>query len=209
MPIVGQDQRRVVDRFDVPGRITQAPLPSIVAIDSIFKDETRVAGPSIGTGVVISPNYVLTAAHNLFLKDPIVQYQTDIRVTSSNQQKNLDGRALGAISLLDTGNVDLQFDSFVFGSTNEGAEVISDFSIEEDTFVFVASNFPGIPNPGLVSSQMFTIGSSATTNAHRLIYNSGSGELFYDEDGVGSMAKVELAQLDSGLPLTNIDFLMV
>ncbi len=34
MPIVGQDQRRIVDRFDIPGEITKEPLPSITAIDT-------------------------------------------------------------------------------------------------------------------------------------------------------------------------------
>lgn len=106
-----------------------------------------------------------------------------------------------------TGGVGL--DSFVFGSTNDGAEVISDFSIEDDTFVFVAANFADIPNLGLVSSQMFTVGSNATTSAHRLIYNSGNGELFYDADGLGGIDQVKLAQLDSGLPLTHVEFLMV
>ncbi|MEO0834411.1 MAG: hypothetical protein AAFY16_00120 [Cyanobacteria bacterium J06642_3] len=90
-------------------------------------------------------------------------------------------------------------------------KIISDFSIQNDTFVFVfvASNFAGIPNLGLVGSQMFTIGGSATTSAHRLIYNSGNSELFYDEDGAGSMDQVQLEQLDSSLPLTNVEFLMV
>ncbi|MEL7009813.1 MAG: calcium-binding protein [Cyanobacteria bacterium J06588_4] len=119
MPIVGQDQRRVVDRFDVPGQITQAPLPSITAIDTRYQDETSAVAPDIsalpgiGTGVVISPNYVLTAAHNLFVKSGIDEYYTDIRVTSSNQQKDLDGRAIGVMNRLDTGNVDLEVDSNV------------------------------------------------------------------------------------------------
>ena len=113
MSIVGNDQRRIVDRFDVPGQITQAPLPSITAIDTRFDSETRSTGPGIGTGVVISPNYVLTAAHNLFVKGDIGRYFTEIRVTSSNQQKDLDGRAIGAINRTDVGNVDLQVDRSV------------------------------------------------------------------------------------------------
>ena len=113
MPIVGTDQRRVVDRFDVPGQITKAPLPSITAIDTRFDSATTAIPPGIGTGVVISPNYVLTAAHNLFVKGDIFQYFTDIRVTSSNQQKDLDGRAIRGTNLVDTGNVDLNVDPTV------------------------------------------------------------------------------------------------
>lgn len=40
----------------------------------------------------------------------------------------------------------------------------------------------------------------------RFIYNSSSGDLFYDSDGTGNRQQIKLAKLDAGLALTNGDF---
>ena len=99
-------------------------------------------------------------------------------------------------------------DNFVFVSFREGTDTITDFSPQDDTMWFVTTGFAGISTTGMISSQMLRIGSDATTSSHRFIYNSGSGDLFYDSDGSGSSARVLLAELDSGLALTNADFRM-
>ncbi len=39
-----------------------------------------------------------------------------------------------------------------------------------------------------------------------MIYNSSTGELFYDHDGLGSVAQVKIAQLASGLALSAASF---
>ena len=100
-------------------------------------------------------------------------------------------------------------DNFVFNSLEEGTDTITDFSPQDDTMWFVKEGFDGISTKGMISSQMLRIGSDATTTNHRFIYNSGSGDLFYDSDGSGSSARVLLAELDSGLALTNADFRML
>ena len=94
-------------------------------------------------------------------------------------------------------------DSFVFNSPNEGVDTISDFSVKDDTLVFSAAGFGGNLTVGTVSSEMFTIGTAATSNEHRFIYDAGSGDLFYDSDGIGDREQVEIAHLDSGLSLDN------
>lgn len=55
---------------------------------------------------------------------------------------------------------------------------------------------------------MFILGKAATSSSHRFIYNVGSGDLFYDSDGIGGNEQVRIAQLDSGLSLSN-DHLLV
>ena len=99
-------------------------------------------------------------------------------------------------------------DNFVFTNSSSGTDTITDFSPQDDTMWFITTGFAGISNKGMISSQMLRIGSDATTRSHRFIYSSGSGDLFYDRDGSGSAAKVLLAELDSGLALTNADFRM-
>ena len=100
-------------------------------------------------------------------------------------------------------------DNFVFVNSSSGTDTITDFSPQDNTMWFVTTGFAGISTTGMISSQMLRIGSDATTSSHRFIYNSGSGDLFYDSDSSGSSARVLLAELDSGLALTNADFIML
>ena len=99
-------------------------------------------------------------------------------------------------------------DSFVFNSSNEGLDTITDFSVNNDILVFSASGFGGDLVPGAVSSEMLALG-AATTEAHRFIYDGGSGDLFYDSDGTGENERVKLAGLDSGLSLGSNNLFVV
>ena len=56
-----------------------------------------------------------------------------------------------------------------------------------------------------VESEMFTIDAAATSDEHRFIYDAGSGDLFYDSDGIGDDEQVKLVRLDSGLNLGSDD----
>jgi serralysin len=53
------------------------------------------------------------------------------------------------------------------------------------------------------------IGAAAQDAQDRIIYNSATGALLYDSDGVGGAAAVQFAELSAGLALTNLDFLVV
>ena len=74
--------------------------------------------------------------------------------------------------------------------------------------LFKANKFPGISILGTIRLDMLTIGSSANDSSDRFIYNSGTGDLFFDSDGTGSAQQTKLAKLDAGLALTNSDFEM-
>ncbi|MBE9171371.1 tandem-95 repeat protein, partial [Pleurocapsales cyanobacterium LEGE 06147] len=96
-------------------------------------------------------------------------------------------------------------DRFIFNSPHEGVDTITDFSVNNDTLVFSAAGFGGDLVPGRLSSQRFTLGVAATTEFHRFIYDGRSGDLFYDSDGIGDNEQVRIAQLGSGLNLSNND----
>gem|GEM_PF-6634267 len=100
-------------------------------------------------------------------------------------------------------------DDFVFASSSQPANKITDFTVADDTMLFKASNFAGVSTLGMVSSDMLTIGSSADDSSDRFIYNSNSGDFFYDSDGTGSSQQVKLAKLNPGLALTNSHFELV
>ena len=97
-------------------------------------------------------------------------------------------------------------DRFIFNSPESGVDTITDFSPEDDTLVFSAAGFDGNLTAGMVSSGMFTVGTTATDNQHRFIYDTDSGDLFYDSDGTGDREQVKLANLNNSLALTHSNF---
>jgi Ca2+-binding RTX toxin-like protein len=57
----------------------------------------------------------------------------------------------------------------------------------------------------LTLPEQITLGSAATQASHRFIYNPVSGALFFDPDGTGLMAQIQMATLRSGLALSHTD----
>ena len=105
----------------------------------------------------------------------------------------------------DTLTGDLGKDSFVFERLDDGIDDITDFSVNDDILVF-STTFDSDLVEGSVNSEMFTIGTTATSNEHRFIYDAGSGDLFYDSDGVGALEQIRIASLGSNLALTSNNF---
>jgi Ca2+-binding RTX toxin-like protein len=103
-------------------------------------------------------------------------------------------------------------DSFVFttapGATN--LDTIGDFDPVFDTIRIDNAVFAGLPN-GVLAAAAFASNPAgqATTAAHRIIYDVDSGELYFDADGNGAGARVQFAQLASGLAMTFADILVI
>ncbi|MEH2445249.1 MAG: hypothetical protein V7K18_05560 [Nostoc sp.] len=73
-----------------------------------------------------------------------------------------------------------------------------------------AAGFGGGLSSGSLKVSQLTIGTSATTNTQRFIYNSATGGLFFDQDGSASrFTQVQFAQLSTGLSLTEKNFVVV
>lgn len=106
-----------------------------------------------------------------------------------------------------TGSSGLDF--FRFNSISEKVDRITDFSVVDDTILIFGSGFGGGLSLGTLPVNRFTIGSSATTLAHRFFYNSGNGDLFFDVDGNGANPAEQIAKLNAGLGLTNNDIVVV
>ncbi|WP_394889493.1 calcium-binding protein [Mesorhizobium sp. AaZ16] len=103
-------------------------------------------------------------------------------------------------------------DSFVFntalGATN--IDTITDFKPVDDTIQLDDAIFASL-GTGVLSANAFR--SNATGLAQdaddRIIYNSANGQIYYDSNGNGAGGNVLVADLDSGLGVTNADFLVV
>jgi Ca2+-binding RTX toxin-like protein len=96
------------------------------------------------------------------------------------------------------------FDSALNVSTN--VDKIIGFSVADDTIFLNRAIFAGITANGTLAASRFHVGTAAADASDRIIYNSATGQLFYDSDGVGGAAQVLFAKLDPGLALTNADF---
>ena len=69
--------------------------------------------------------------------------------------------------------------------------------------------FIGVGRNGSLSSRAFVFGTEAADSSDRIIYDQETGALYFDADGNGAGEKVQFAQLDEHLALTNRDFLIV
>ncbi|MEC4815434.1 MAG: calcium-binding protein [Scytonema sp. PMC 1069.18] len=98
-------------------------------------------------------------------------------------------------------------DSFVFLSSQDGVDTITDFDVLKDNIVVSASGFAGLTAPPvgqevLLTPEQFSLGSSTTTSNAGFTYNPTNGILAYDSDGIGSQTQIAIAQLSSNLDFT-------
>ncbi|WP_338421900.1 calcium-binding protein [Nostoc flagelliforme] len=103
-------------------------------------------------------------------------------------------------------------DTFTFNSFNEGVDIINDFNATtiNELIQVSAAGFGGGLSSGSLQVSQLTIGTSATTNTQRFIYNSATGGLFFDQDGSKSgFTQVQFAQLSTGLSLSENNFVVV
>lgn len=89
-------------------------------------------------------------------------------------------------------------DLFVFSTAPNAAtnlDVISDFTHGEDRIQFSKTIFTAIGATGTLSTDAFYVGSAAHDATDRIFYDSGTGALYYDADGTGAKAAVQVALL--------------
>ena len=88
-------------------------------------------------------------------------------------------------------------DTFVLNDKTGATDTIQDFLSGTDRIEIQISAFRGLASygTGALSAGELTYGTAATTASQHLIYNQASGQLFYDADGVGGAAQIEIATL--------------
>lgn len=86
---------------------------------------------------------------------------------------------------------------------------ITDFSVVDDTIQLVRSTFTQLSSTGVLDTSMFVIATTAHDSNDYVIYNPTTGALFYDADGSGAGAGVQIATIGVNLALTAADFVVV
>jgi Ca2+-binding RTX toxin-like protein len=102
-------------------------------------------------------------------------------------------------------------DQFVFDTKPDGSHVaqITDFSTYYDTIRLDHTVFGAAGAVGTLTTATFWTGAAAHDASDRIVYDAGTGKVWYDADGTGSIAAVQVAQMQPGLHLTNADFLLI
>jgi serralysin len=102
-------------------------------------------------------------------------------------------------------------DTFCFnaaiGSSN--VDVIKDFVAAEDAIQLDDAVFAGIGPVGVLAPAAFAIGTEALDADDRIIFNSATGELFYDADGSGEGVAMQFALLPNRAVVDADDFFVV
>jgi Ca2+-binding RTX toxin-like protein len=99
-------------------------------------------------------------------------------------------------------------DGFYFDTAPHSGNIdrLVDFSAPADTIFLDRSVFTGLSANGTLVAGAFHAGSSAHDADDRIVYNSATGSIFYDADGLGGTAAVLFARVDPGTILTASDF---
>jgi Ca2+-binding RTX toxin-like protein len=177
--------------------------------------DTVIENAGEGTDTIISSiSYTLgTNVENMTLSGTVNINATGNElnnVLTGNADNNILAGSLGN----DTLNGGLGADTFVFdtalGATN--VDSIAGFATGSDSIQLALAMFSGVGAAGALSATAFASGAGLTAAAtvdQHIIYNSTTGSLYYDADGVGGAASVAFATLTGASSVTAADFMVV
>ncbi|HEY9698799.1 MAG TPA: cadherin domain-containing protein [Trichocoleus sp.] len=101
-------------------------------------------------------------------------------------------------------------DTFVLSSSQkQSRDVITDFNSKDDTIVISRSSFSSRLKRGKVRANAFALGNHAFDTKDRFIYNSKTGSLFFDIDGIGGAKQVQIAQVSRNATLNRSDIVVM
>ncbi|MCP9233430.1 calcium-binding protein, partial [Mesorhizobium sp. LMG 17147] len=169
-----------------------------------------------GTDKVLSAvSYALSAGSSIqFLATANASGTTAINLTGNAFAQTIQGNAGanvingGAGADILTGNGGN--DAFVFNSALGAGNIdrITDFNKLQDKIQLDDAVFAGLKLGGL-SSDAFFAGTAAHDSSDHIIYNSSTGALSFDSDGIGGAAQIQFATLSPGLSLAAGSFLVI
>lgn len=99
-------------------------------------------------------------------------------------------------------------DTFVFDTkpSSTNIDTIKDFSVADDTIWLDNAVFNKAGAVGDLKTEAFCVGTKAKDASDRVIYDKATGKLWYDADGNGKSAAIQIALLTKNLSLTASDF---
>ena len=193
---------------------------------TIFAGDTGLERVVIGTGSAIG-EAVTTATTALNVNAS--NGANALSITGNNGSNTISGSTFDDMILGNGGNDSLigaagndslsgglgadvfRFSSPLDASTN--VDLISDFVIAESDRLQLENTgtglFTAITTIGTLATSAFVAGAAFSTSSQRILYETSSGNLFYDADGFGpTTSPVLFAHLAAGLAMTASQFLV-
>ncbi|MER8423283.1 calcium-binding protein [Mesorhizobium sp. M1403] len=171
---------------------------------------------SSGTDKVLaSVSHALAAGSSIqFLATTNASGTTAINLTGNEFAQTIQGNA-GVNVIKGGGGTDILTgnggdDAFVFNSALGAGNIdrITDFNKAQDEVQLDHVIFAGLKLGGL-SSDAFFAGTAAHDSSDHIIYNSSTGALSFDSDGIGGAAQIQFATLSPGMSLAAGSFLVI
>ena len=100
--------------------------------------------------------------------------------------------------------------SDIFRFTTKGQiDAITDYNVANDTIQLENAVFTKLTTTGTLAAGQFRFGIQALDANDFVIYNDVTGALFYDANGSGAAAAVQIATIGVGLAMTNADIAVI
>ncbi len=119
----------------------------------------------------------------------------------------LQGRAGNDTLIGGAGNDKFLFNTALNAATN--VDTILDMTAGVDLIRLDDAFFAGIGPVGVLNADAFHTGAAAADAEDRIVYNSATGQLFFDSNGNAAGGVTHFANLATGLALSNTDFHVV
>ncbi|MCB8819167.1 cadherin domain-containing protein [Microvirga rosea] len=103
-------------------------------------------------------------------------------------------------------------DVFVFDTkpnVRTNVDTLYGFAPVDDTIQLSRKIFSKLPKKGTLSKSAFWTGDHVHDASDRIVYNKKTGALFYDPDGTGKAAAIQIAVLPTKLKMSHLDFVVI
>jgi Ca2+-binding RTX toxin-like protein len=186
-------------------------------VDSQSDIINEVAGGGTADRVYTAGTFVLAADDNIeFLATTNAASTAAINLVGNALSQTITGNAgvnviyggLGNDTLQGLGGSDIFVFNTALGASN--VDTLSDFTAA-DTVYLENAVFTALAGTGTLTANQFVSNTTglATTAAQRIIYESDTGNLYYDSNGNAAGGSVLFAHLTAGLVLTSADFFII
>ncbi len=178
---------------------------------------TEAAGAGTDT-IVSSLTYTLNEATQINVENLTLSGTAGLNATGHSGANVITGNTgsnvLNGMLGNDTLTGGAGNDYFVFNTTlgSSNVDSIADFSVADDTMRLENTGtglFNALTMTGTLATAAYWTGSAAHDADDRIIYDSATGDVWYDADGTGATAAVKFAVLSTGLAITNADFAVI
>jgi large repetitive protein len=100
-------------------------------------------------------------------------------------------------------------DGFYLTAARGSRDTITDFNSKDDTIFVARSGFSQKLKLGKIRRNQIQLGNAANDGRDRFIYNQGTGALYFDIDGSGKRAKIQIATITNRTVLSNTDIVIL